>query len=158
MDGNDETHGHWDPFGNPLFDDPKTRALDRVGVVDIGSNSVRLVVFDGAARSPAYFFNEKILCGLGEGMNQTGRLNPEGRTRALESLRRFKLLADGMHLSDLTVVATAAMRDAEDGPEFRAEIEAETGLSRACDRRRRRGTAFGARRAFGLARLLRVGL
>ena len=46
----DDDHG---PFGRPLFDDPSARALSRVGVVDVGSNSVRMVVFDGAARSPA---------------------------------------------------------------------------------------------------------
>jgi len=128
LDGLDDSHGHWDPGGGALYDDPMTENLRRVGVVDIGSNSVRLVVFDGAARSPAYFFNEKILCGLGAGMNDTGRLNPEGRVRAMEALKRFALLAKGMELTDLTVVATAAMRDAEDGPEFRAEIEAETGI------------------------------
>ena len=55
----------------------------RVGVVDVGSNSVRMVVFDGAARSPAYFYNEKIMCGLGQGLAETGRLNPRGRERAL---------------------------------------------------------------------------
>ncbi|WP_299933465.1 Ppx/GppA family phosphatase [uncultured Pelagimonas sp.] len=118
----------WAQFGQPLFDDPKSRALSRVGVVDIGSNSVRMVVFDGAARSPAYFFNEKILCGLGAGMNETGHLNPEGKDRALVALRRFQCLADGMDLPPLTVVATAAMRDAQDGPSFRDQIEAETGL------------------------------
>lgn len=128
MDGDDDTHGHWSPFGRPLFNDPKARALSRVGVVDIGSNSVRMVVFDGAARSPAYFFNEKVLCGLGAGMNETGRLNPEGRERALKALHRFRKLADGMGLEDLTVVATAAMRDAEDGPEFRQQLEHVTGL------------------------------
>ena len=51
-----------DIFGRPLFNDPSSRKLKRVGVVDVGSNSVRLVVFDGAARSPAYFSNEKIMC------------------------------------------------------------------------------------------------
>ena len=56
-----------DPFGSSLFDSASARALSRVGVVDVGSNSVRLVVFDGAARSPAYFYNEKIMCGLGQG-------------------------------------------------------------------------------------------
>ena len=66
----------WGPFGRPLFDDPSARALSRVGVVDVGSNSVRMVVFDGAARSPAYFYNEKIMCGLGKGLAETGRLNP----------------------------------------------------------------------------------
>lgn len=72
----DDDHG---PFGRPLFDDPSARALSRVGVVDVGSNSVRMVVFDGAARSPAYFYNEKLMCGLGKGLAETGRLNPEGR-------------------------------------------------------------------------------
>ena len=118
----------WGPFGRPLFEDPSARALSRVGVVDIGSNSVRLVVFDGAARSPAYFYNEKIMCALGAGMSDTGRLNPEGRKRALSALRRFQRLAEGMDLPPLTAVATAAVRDAIDGPEFREEVLRETGL------------------------------
>ncbi len=115
-------------FGQPLFQDPSARALARVGVVDVGSNSVRLVVFDGAARSPAYFYNEKIMCALGAGLSQTGTLNPEGRIRALNALRRFQHLAQGMGLPSLTVVATAAVRDATDGPDFCAEVERETGL------------------------------
>lgn len=123
--GSDE---EWGPFGRPLFDDPSVRALSRVGVVDVGSNSVRMVVFDGAARSPAYFFNEKIMCGLGKGLHETGRLNPQGRVRALAALKRFAYLAEGMEISPLTVVATAATREAEDGPEFQAEVLRETGL------------------------------
>lgn len=115
-------------FGIPLFDDPSARALSRVGVVDVGSNSVRLVVFDGAARSPAYFYNEKIMCALGAGLAETGRLNPEGRRRALSAIRRFQTLAKGMGLRPLSAVATAAVRDAEDGPAFRDEVERETGL------------------------------
>ena len=118
----------WDPFGRPLFDDPDARALNRVGVVDVGSNSVRLVVFDGAARSPAYFYNEKIMCGLGAGLSETGRLNPQGRARALAALHRFQMLATGMDMPPLTVVATAAVRDAADGPDFYAEVERRTGL------------------------------
>jgi exopolyphosphatase/guanosine-5'-triphosphate,3'-diphosphate pyrophosphatase len=116
------------PFGRPLFDDPSARALSRVGVVDVGSNSVRMVVFDGAARSPAYFYNEKIMCGLGKGLAETGRLNPQGRVRALAALRRFALLAEGMQVDPMTVVATAATREAADGPEFQAEVLRETGL------------------------------
>jgi exopolyphosphatase/guanosine-5'-triphosphate,3'-diphosphate pyrophosphatase len=106
-----DDHG---PFARPLFDDPSVRALSRVGVVDVGSNSVRMVVFDGAARSPAYFYNEKVLCGLGLGLTETGRLNPRGRKRALAALRRFALLAEGMNMAPLTVVATAAVREADD--------------------------------------------
>jgi exopolyphosphatase/guanosine-5'-triphosphate,3'-diphosphate pyrophosphatase len=118
----------WGPFGRPLFDDPSVRALSRVGVVDVGSNSVRMVVFDGAARSPAYFYNEKIMCGLGKGLAETGRLNPTGRIRALAALKRFALLAEGMDAAPLTVVATAATREAEDGPDFQADVLRETGL------------------------------
>ena len=73
-----------------------------------------MVVFDGAARSPAYFYNEKIMCGLGKGLAETGRLNPEGRKRALAALKRFSLLAEGMGIAPLTVVATAATREAEE--------------------------------------------
>ena len=118
----------WGPFGRPLFDDPTVRALSRVGVVDVGSNSVRMVVFDGAARSPAYFYNEKIMCGLGKGLAETGRLKPEGRKRALEALKRFSLLARGMGIESMTVVATAAAREAEDGPDFQREVLEQTGL------------------------------
>lgn len=115
-------------FSRPLFDDPSARALSKVGVIDVGSNSVRLVVFDGAARSPAYFYNEKIMCALGAGLSETGRLNPEGRARALNAMRRFQTLAQGMGLPPLTAVATAAVRDAKDGPEFCREVLEQTGL------------------------------
>ena len=121
----DGDHG---PFGRPIFDDPSARALSRVGVVDVGSNSVRFVVFDGAARSPAYFYNEKVMAGLGKGMAETGRLHPEGRERALAALKRFAVLAEAMRIAPLSTVATAAVRDAEDGAEFRKEVESETGL------------------------------
>ena len=118
----------WGAFGRPLFDDPTVRALRRVGVIDVGSNSVRLVVFDGAARSPAYFFNEKVMAGLGQGLAETGRLNPRGRVRALGALRRFAVLARGMDVSPLLVVATAAVREAEDGPDFAEDVRRLTGL------------------------------
>ena len=129
MDGTTEAPGDdWGPFGRPLFEDPSARALSRVGVVDVGSNSVRMVVFDGAARSPAYFFNEKVMCGLGQGLSTTGRLNPKGRERAMAALKRFALLAEGMHMAPLTCVATAAVREAEDGAAFQAEVLQQTGL------------------------------
>ena len=99
-----------------------------MGVVDVGSNSVRLVVFDGAARSPAYFFNEKIMCALGAGLSDTGRLNPEGRARALSAIARFQEIAAQICNGPLTAVATAAVREAEDGPEFCAEVLEKTGL------------------------------
>jgi exopolyphosphatase / guanosine-5'-triphosphate,3'-diphosphate pyrophosphatase len=101
----------------------------RIGVIDVGSNSVRLVVFDGIARSPVYFYNEKVLCGLGAGLAETGRLSPGGWIRALEALHRFKALAGRMELAGILTVATAAVREARDGPAFCAQVERETGLS-----------------------------
>jgi exopolyphosphatase/guanosine-5'-triphosphate,3'-diphosphate pyrophosphatase len=116
------------PFGVPLFNDAKARALSRVGVIDIGSNSVRMVVFDGAARSPAYFYNEKVMCGLGEGFSRTGMLHPTGKARAQAALVRFAALARAMDVKPLLSVATAAVRDARDGPEFRRAVLDQTGL------------------------------
>ena len=118
----------WGPFGRPLFEDAAAKNLSRVGVIDVGSNSVRLVVFDGPARSPAYFYNEKIMCALGAGLSETGHLNPEGRKRALSAIRRFAALAEGMGILPLTAVATAAVREASDGQDFRDEILKETGV------------------------------
>jgi exopolyphosphatase / guanosine-5'-triphosphate,3'-diphosphate pyrophosphatase len=93
-------------------------------IIDVGSNSVRLVVYSGAARSPSTLFNEKILAGLGEGLDRSGALGDEPQRRALAALRRFRLLIDQMKVRDLRVLATAAVRDASNGAAFLREIEA----------------------------------
>ena len=93
-------------------------------IIDIGSNSVRLVVYAGPARIPAPIFNEKILAGLGRGLAETGRLPEKGRERALAALRRFRLLIDAMGVGQLRVLATAAVRDAADGPDFVRAVNA----------------------------------
>ncbi|MDO5371408.1 Ppx/GppA family phosphatase [Paracoccus sp. (in: a-proteobacteria)] len=116
------------PFGKQGLPIRSARELKRVGVVDVGSNSIRLVVFDGAARSPAYFYNEKVMAGLGQGLATTGRLNPEGVVRGMAALKRFAALARGMGIEDLTCVATAAVREAEDGPAFHRAVARQTGL------------------------------
>lgn len=107
---------------------PGTHSSHRMGVVDVGSNSIRLVIFDDEARSPAYFFNEKVLCGLGQGLAETGLLNPQGRLRAIAALKRFAAVARGMRVSSLRAVATAAVREACDGRAFCEEVLAATGL------------------------------
>ena len=68
--------------------------LNPVAVVDIGSNSVRLVVYEGAVRAPTPLFNEKVLCGLGRSVATTGRLGADAVERALRALRRFRALID----------------------------------------------------------------
>jgi exopolyphosphatase/guanosine-5'-triphosphate,3'-diphosphate pyrophosphatase len=97
--------------------------LEPMGVVDIGSNSVRLVVYEGAVRSPTPIFNEKVLCGLGRQVGSTGHLGKEAVDRALEALARFKAIARILDVKNLWAIATAACRDASDGPDFIARGE-----------------------------------
>jgi exopolyphosphatase/guanosine-5'-triphosphate,3'-diphosphate pyrophosphatase len=98
-----------------------------VAVVDIGSNSVRLVVFDGLDRMPLTLFNEKVTCNLGEGLRETGRLSKESMERALASLERFVRMADGIGVSEIHLLATAAAREARNGADFLAEVESRCG-------------------------------
>ncbi|MEQ9609123.1 MAG: exopolyphosphatase [Kiloniellaceae bacterium] len=100
---------------------------ERVAVVDIGSNSIRLVVFDGVKRAPATVFNEKVLCGLGRGLQSSGRLSPEGVALAVPNLVRFTSLARAMGVGRIDLIATAAVRDASDGQAFRATVEQQCG-------------------------------
>jgi exopolyphosphatase/guanosine-5'-triphosphate,3'-diphosphate pyrophosphatase len=104
------------------------RSPGRVGVIDIGSNSVRLVVYEGGGRNPDALFNEKVLCGLGRHLGSTGRLDPDGVGLALATLDRFAALSRVMGIGRIEVVATAAVRDASDGTLFVAEVEARTGV------------------------------
>jgi exopolyphosphatase/guanosine-5'-triphosphate,3'-diphosphate pyrophosphatase len=101
----------------------RTSGLEPIGVVDIGSNSVRLVVYEGAVRSPTPIFNEKVLCGLGRQVGSTGHLGKESIDCALEALRRFKAIARILGVKNIWAIATAACRDATDGPDFIARGE-----------------------------------
>src|SRR3954469_17609551 len=105
------------------------RSSSRIAVIDIGSNSIRLVVYDGLHRSPVPLFNEKIMCGLGRAVEKTGRLNPDGVSLAIENIARFARLIDGMDVAQVEVLATAAVRDASDGASFVTAIEQRTGLT-----------------------------
>ena len=94
-----------------------------VAVIDIGSNSVRLVTYEGLTRSPTPIFNEKVLAGLGREVQSTGLLAADAVDKALAALRRFRMLCDRMQVGALWVVATAACRDAKNGKAFVAEAE-----------------------------------
>ncbi len=93
-----------------------------IAVIDIGSNTVRMVIYDGFARVPFPLFNEKATCGLGRGIAVTGKLNPDGIGFARKALMRFKKLIDILQVGKVAIVATAAVRDAEDGPVFAKEV------------------------------------
>lgn len=94
----------------------------RCGVVDLGSNSVRLVVFEGRGRNPLAIFNEKAVLGLGRGLQSTGRLNEEAVPQALTVMARYYAVARAMGADPVEVLATAAVRDAENGPAFAAAL------------------------------------
>ncbi|MFY9657022.1 MAG: exopolyphosphatase, partial [Methylocystis sp.] len=89
-----------------------------VAIVDIGSNSVRLVAYQALTRALTPVFNEKAMCALGKGVMVNGRLSEDGVAKALKALRRFRALCETMRIADVTVIATAAARDAANGPEF----------------------------------------
>ncbi len=97
-----------------------------VGVIDIGSNSVRLVVYDGLTRAPFPIFNEKALCGLGRDLEATGRL--AAVENALLILDRYMRLAEAMGVGRPQAVATAAVREAVDGSGFIAAVRRRCGL------------------------------
>ena len=100
----------------------------RFAVIDIGSNSVRLVVYEGGGRFPQVLFNEKVLCGLGRDIMTTGNLAAPAMELALSTLKRFSILIAKMHVEEVRAVATAAMRDATNGRIFVEEVRKTCGL------------------------------
>lgn len=103
-------------------------AADRpVAVVDIGSNSVRLVVFEGAWRSPLAVYNEKVTCELGQGIERDGRLSADSVARALTCIERFVAIARRIGAASPLLLATAAVRDASDGADFALAVRARLG-------------------------------
>ncbi len=90
----------------------------RSAVVDLGSNSIRLVVFEGKSRNPVTIFNEKAVVRIGRGLENTGLLDPDGVEQAVLLMRRFHAVARGMGAAPFEVLATAAVRDAGNGPAF----------------------------------------
>lgn len=99
-----------------------------IAAIDIGSNSVRLVLYRLEGRAIWTVFNEKVLAGLGRDLPTTGRLSPEGVVMAMTALRRFAAVLEGVRPDATLIAATAAVREAEDGPDFCQRVAAETGL------------------------------
>ena len=97
-------------------------------VIDIGSNSVRLVIYRVEGRSIWPVFNEKVLAGLGRDLRTTGSLHGGGMRETLIALRRFKAILESYTLERTHVVATAAIREAADGTAFADIIHEQTGF------------------------------
>jgi exopolyphosphatase / guanosine-5'-triphosphate,3'-diphosphate pyrophosphatase len=111
---------------SPAVDQYPKGRLDHgppIGVIDIGSNSVRLVIYEALTRAPTPIFNEKVLAGLGREVQTTGLLAPDAIETALEALRRFRALCDILHVRRIWAIATAACRDARNGPAFIRQAE-----------------------------------
>jgi exopolyphosphatase/guanosine-5'-triphosphate,3'-diphosphate pyrophosphatase len=98
-------------------------------VIDIGSNSIRLVLYRIEGRAIWTIFNEKVLAGLGRDLPATGRLSPDGVRAAHAALRRFKAVLEALQPSAVFTAATAAVREAKDGEAFVRQVKVETGLS-----------------------------
>ena len=101
----------------------------RIGVMDVGSNSVRLVVYDVRGRAMQPRFNEKVLAGLGRGLASTGKLNRDGVEVAVAALARFASITRAQKVEALFPFATAAVREASDGKEFADRVKKETGIT-----------------------------
>jgi exopolyphosphatase / guanosine-5'-triphosphate,3'-diphosphate pyrophosphatase len=116
-----------------------------VAVIDIGSNSVRLVVYEGVVRSPTPLFNEKVLAGLGRELHTKGLMPEDAVATALAALTRFRALCDTMKVERLWVLATAACRDARNGKDFIAAAQriCRTNIDVISGKREAELTAFG---------------
>ncbi|MGE0666583.1 MAG: Ppx/GppA family phosphatase [Sphingomonadales bacterium] len=111
----------------PLTSEVVWQVPARIAVIDVGSNTVRLVAFDLQGRIPQLIFNEKAFCGLGKALATTGRLDPESMELAVDTIHRYVTLTDQMRVSHLDIVATAAVREAANRDEFAARVETVTG-------------------------------
>ena len=100
------------------------KSFGPVGIIDIGSNSVRFVAYGGTARVPSHLFNEKVTAALGRGIERDGKLDDESSARALAAIARYHQLGRDMGLRTLHTVATAAVREASNGAAFLKQVAA----------------------------------
>ncbi|MGA0608538.1 Ppx/GppA family phosphatase [Phenylobacterium sp. VNQ135] len=118
----------------PRADKPRSERVEprpegrQAAVIDVGSNSVRLVIYRVDGRALWTVYNEKVVAGLGKDLPATGRLSPEGVEAAVAALRRFRAVLDGWDAAEVTTAATAAVREAADGRAFLKRVKDETGL------------------------------
>lgn len=92
-----------------------------VGVIDIGSNSIRIVGYSGTARTPLPIYNERAFCRLGVSVKQSGKIEGSHKDHALATFRRFRAIADQLGIKRLSAFATAAVRVAINSQEFVAD-------------------------------------
>jgi exopolyphosphatase/guanosine-5'-triphosphate,3'-diphosphate pyrophosphatase len=103
----------WLPSRRPAQEDQPDRA-----VIDIGSNTVRLVVYHGSQRVPQVWLNERVTAKLGRDLAETGAIPEKASAPALAALTRYAAIVEDLGIDDVQTVATAAVRDASNGPQF----------------------------------------
>src|SRR6187431_1908045 len=112
----------------PLGDSATRAEGHQAAVIDVGSNSVRLVIYRVDGRALWTIYNEKVVAGLGKDLTASRRLSPDGIEAAIGALRRFRAVLDGWRAEEVTACATAAVREAADGKAFLKRVKDETGL------------------------------
>ena len=105
------------------------KPVEKIAVIDIGSNSCRMVIYERSGAALIPYFNEKAMAGLGRDLSETGRLSPSGQELALKTFHRFRAITASLNIRDIRAVATAAVREADDGPDFKARAERILGVS-----------------------------
>lgn len=93
-------------------------------VIDIGSNTVRLVIYRGSRRSPEVWLNERVSARLGRDLAATGRMPDKAIDYALAALARYATILRDLGIADVQTVATAAVRDAANGADFLDRVRA----------------------------------
>ncbi len=99
------------------------KPAEKIAVIDIGSNSCRMVIYEQAGGALIPYFNEKAMAGLGRDLSETGRLSPSGRELALKTFHRFRAITASLKVTNVRAVATAAVREAVDGEDFQSQAE-----------------------------------
>ena len=107
----------------------KEKKLPRLAAIDIGTNTIRLVVVEvNKDGTYAVLDEERQMTRLGHRLYKSGKLAEESMARSLEALGRMKAIAEGFEVSELRAIATAAVREARNGRTFRRRVERQHGL------------------------------
>jgi len=108
---------------------PTSATAQRIAAIDIGSNSIRQIVADVSADGTIRVIDEmKAAPRLGRGVTRSRCLDDAAMDDAIASLGRMATLARTLGTAQIAVVATSAVRDAENGAAFLARVRRETGL------------------------------
>jgi exopolyphosphatase/guanosine-5'-triphosphate,3'-diphosphate pyrophosphatase len=99
------------------------KLINKEAIIDLGSNSIRMLIYDNLLNSQIPIFNEKAICELGKNLDKTGKLDPKGSDFALSVLQRFKRILSNLKVKKFKIIGTAAIREATDSKLFVAKVK-----------------------------------